>query len=101
MSKFENGKFYVFNIGKYKKDMKKRIKKAKEEDKKEIKKNLQDGLNGFAKELMERKYTFSIMNSNIGIYTDNFGSNILIYPEWCDVVTLEEYKQIMERKVVK
>lgn len=93
---FDRNKLYLFDIEKYRKDVKKRIKKSKtDEEKYKYKESLREGENGFAKELMERKYTFSILNNNIGIYTYK-NNNYVIYPQWCKEVTLEEYREELD-----
>lgn len=89
---FDTNKLYLFDINKYKKDIKKRIKKSKTIDEKNAyRKELSNGLKSFAKDLMERKYTFTILNEKVGLYTYE-GTTYAIYPEWCKEVTLEEYR---------
>lgn len=100
--KFDMNKLYLFDMELYKKDIKKRIKKAKTIKEKEgYEKEYKNALNGFAKELMERKYTFMIANENVALYSYDSGV-YAIYPEWCKEVTVEEYgKELNLRKEVK
>ncbi|WP_300449616.1 hypothetical protein [Fusobacterium sp.] len=94
---FNTNELYLFDIDRYKKDMLKRIKKAKtREDKEDYKKQLKEGLNGFARDLMKRKFTFIVTSKNYGIYTYN-GITYAIYPEWCKKVTLEEYRSELDK----
>lgn len=90
-AKFKQDKLYLFDIDCYEKDMIKRIKKTKDkESKRNLIKSFAEGKIGFAKELMERKYTFMIANENIGVYSYN-GVNHIIIPQWCKECTVEEY----------
>lgn len=94
---FNTNELYLFDIDRYKKDMLKRIKKAKtREDKEDYRKQLKEGLNGFARDLMKREFTFMVASKKYGIYTYG-NTTYAIYPEWCKKVTLEEYRAELDR----
>ena len=94
---FNANELYLFDIGRYKKDMLKRIKKAKtREDKEDYRKELKEGLNGFARDLMKREFTFMVASKRYGIYTYD-GITYAIYPEWCKKVTTEEYRDELDK----